>query len=363
MWAGTIRHDQGHRLYVVIGNDPAFRAVGQHYVFSPILGIGNYPSTVTLIAPQWAIGAAHNVVVNGQAVPGTHVLTINGEQFQIASNDVFVHPQWVLGGEDLTRGFDVALFRLPRPVKSATAFGLSSLQTPEGAVITSVGYGLTGSGFTGAVSLDGNRRGGYNTVDYVDDVTLRYDFDSPFRNTSVLGSPTPLALEFSAALGDSGCPMLLPSRNGTGARAFYLVGVCSGGLVSGRNSGAYGSVTVFARVSSFLPWIQSVFQGKEWPVWPMLGAMRKSAAQSEQIQLAYAERIRNHADFLAQGISVSMYGNFGVRTEGLEPEIQQKLRPPSLKEVVARNLNVVAAHPPEANASPRPLSERTPPLR
>lgn len=351
LWAGTVRHDQNNRLYVVMADDRAFQAVGQHQVFSPILGIGNYPATVTLIAPQWAIGAAHNVVWDGQAIPGTHVLTINGEQFQIASNDVFVHPEWVLGGEDLTRGFDVALFRLPRPIRTVTAFGLSSIQTPEGAVIASVGYGATGSGFTGAMSVDGKRWAGHNTVDYVDTATLRYDFDSPLRNSSVFGSATPLPLEYSAAIGDSGGPMLLPRRNGLGAQGFYLVGICSGGLVSGRSSGTYGSVTVFARVSACLPWMQSVLQGNEWPVWPMLGAMRKSAEQSAQIETAFAERIRTHADLFAQGISVSFYGDFGESPRAVELEIDRRLSPPSLWEVVSRNLKAVASHSPDADGS------------
>ena len=132
-----------------------------------------------------------------------------------------------------------------------------------GAVGTMIGYGLTGTGRTGATTLDGRKRGTQNVVDTYSGTAadtvriLLVDSGNPAnRRDSLYGLAAPLDLEGLIAPGDSGGGLFI----GDGAEA-GLVGVASyiRGF-DGRNDSDYSDTAAFTRISAFNSWIDETIQ-------------------------------------------------------------------------------------------------------
>ncbi len=242
-FAGVIRHDVKDSLYLALGNSPAYASVGQIYGTS--IDSAFYASG-TLIDPQWVLTAGH--VVDSAT---TLTFSIGGTAY-IASQWV-AHPNW---DGNLLAGYDIGLVHLSQPVYSVTPAVRYTGNKELGSIVTAVGFGMTGTGTTGAVTFDGKKRGTQNVIDQLYNPRLLLaDFDNPRnRRDSSMGSAKPLQLEGLIAPGDSGGGLFITTGEGT-----FLVGVHSFVAAwDGKPNSDYGDISGHVRVSAFNSWIDSV---------------------------------------------------------------------------------------------------------
>jgi hypothetical protein len=246
--AGTVRDDRSDSSYLNLAGLPGYAGVGQFIGTTSTYG---FSASGTLIAPDWILTAAHVV---DQATSLT---------FKIAGNS-YAASQWAYHSKwtgDLAAGYDIALVKLSSTpgIASATRYtGSSEL----GAVGTSVGYGKTGTGLTGAITFDGLKRAGNNVIDRFystrNDRTFLSDFDNPGNSKdSSYGSSTPLDLEYLIAPGDSGGGMFIDFGSGPLLAGVHSFGAAFDGLVDSD----YGDISGHTRVSVFNSWIDSIMGG------------------------------------------------------------------------------------------------------
>jgi hypothetical protein len=254
--------------------------------------------TGTLIAPNVVMTAAHvlkNTFFDPTPNPASWEFILHTD-YENASNEqkytvqaIQLHPGWDkrlsqkngLGdGDEL--GVDIALVFLKNPVVGVYPAKLPTGETEAvGSRIVLAGYGTTVDGVSGVInSKNSIRIGGENILDRtvveVDAPSvaegekgglIAVDFDSPQQDKNTLGSSasivdylgsgtsssSPLPLEASSAVGDSGGPAFLYHN-----QAWRTVGVVS----YGTSDSTYGDVTVYTRVASQMEWIKS-----HLPIW------------------------------------------------------------------------------------------------
>jgi len=219
--ASTIRDDVSDSEYQALGALSDFASVGT-LVGSLYTGCG------ILIAPDWVLTAAHLLTFST-----SETFTINGASY--TSSSLYRDPAWNGYG---TNGGDFALVHLNTPVTSVTPATLFTGTSELGMVGTYVGYGFTGTGLTGYKTLDGNKRAFQDIIDT--------DFNNPtnvygslFINPHNPSTGTAQPLEGCVAYGDSGGGVFVASTNGP-ANSYY------------------GNYSGFSRMSSGLPWIESI---------------------------------------------------------------------------------------------------------
>jgi hypothetical protein len=245
----TIRDDRSQSLYLNLGSQAIYGSVGR---IDETTKSSAYIGSGTLIAQNWVLTAGHMV----SGATGLK-FTVGGAQYTASS--WFYNPLW---NGNLTLGYDIGLAYLPTAVtnvKPATRYtGSSEL----GMMGTMVGYGMTGTGQTGAKTFDGNKRAAQNTIDGLYGSTgriLAVDFDNPKnKRDSMYGSSTPLNLEGLIAPGDSGGALFIDSKSGP-----LLAGVTSFGAAwDGKVNSDYGDIGGFMRVSKLNSWIDSIIGKK-----------------------------------------------------------------------------------------------------
>jgi hypothetical protein len=245
--AMVIRHDVPDRAYRARERDwPAMFAL---YVNKA----GHRDCVATLIAPQWAVTAAHctkdKPLVDAMAQPRPRFrIEIAGRPAII--DRVVRHP----GSERAQGGrfqdwVDLALVHLERPVTRVRPVLLHGAQDEEGMVVMLPGWGTTGNGATGLAKPDGLFRLAQNRVGGAQGGWLFWRFDSPEEK----GLAVPL--EGVSGPGDSGGPALIRTRAG-----LEIVGVSSSQQTGGKPEGVYGVLEGYVRVSQFAPWIRQVMQ-------------------------------------------------------------------------------------------------------
>ena len=239
-WGVTIRDDQPDQSYLDLAGSPDYASVGT--LSSGLTGCG------ILIAPDWVLTSAHLFIQSSGS------FTINGATY--TANQLIKHPQYVRGQE--LQGYDIGLAHLTTPVSGVTPATRYSASLEPVYVMTFVGFGMTGTGLTGANRADLKPRAFQNMADGDFGnaaVLLGSDFDNPHTAAdNGFGDPTPLLLEGSVANGDSGGGVFL-----TVASQTYLAGVISFvAATDGSANADYGDVTGFGRVSAFNTWINGI---------------------------------------------------------------------------------------------------------
>ncbi len=252
---GSIRHDVDPQAYLDLGANSAYSSVG-HIAFQD--ATGGYLASGTLIADNWVLTAGH-------VVAGTTSMdfTIGGQT--ISGTQFIPHPKW---NGDLLTGYDIGLVKLASSVSGVAPATLYTGSNELGNNSVAVGYGLTGTGLTGATTYDGQKRGGENALDAFYRSHPRKapriiltDFDNPLNaGDNQYGSAIPLGLEYLIAPGDSGGGLFFDiPGDGLGP---LLAGVHSFiGSFDGETNADYGDIAGHIRVSQFGNWISDIISG------------------------------------------------------------------------------------------------------
>jgi hypothetical protein len=316
------RHDLSWSNYVSLGQNgegfddfdfyPDLSVVGALISSRGALG------TATLIAPNYVVTAAH-VVKNDYddvANPNDWKFYLH-QDFSAASyeqvysiEEIILHPVWVsrqtttnkLGdGDEL--GVDLAIAKLTRSVTGVFPARLPSTDDdPLGERTVIAGFGTLVEGSSGTQDTSNKLRvGGENIIDrsvakvYKASVAesqrggvLGIDFDSSQAQHNVLVSgssiellgsgnsdASPLSLEASTAVGDSGGPAFVKTNG-----SWRVHGVVS----YGTTDSTYGDVTIYTRLASHYDWIMDhlpdwsdskLLGDSEWLENPWLGTFFK----------------------------------------------------------------------------------------
>lgn len=220
-----------------------------------------------LIAPEWAVTAAHTIPQHA----GVKQVRINGVLRDVER--VIVHPgytaapqvlieQAMASGEavlilvHLATADDIALLKLAKPVTDAEPAVRSARRDESGQIVKIVGRGATGAGSTGHDPRGPNRtelRRAFNRITSAHDRWMCYVFDEP---------PVALPLEGIGGNGDSGSPVLIEEDG-----QWRVAGLASWKLFHGdvRTSrpGRYGQTSCNVRLSHYAQWMDSVMTGRK----------------------------------------------------------------------------------------------------
>lgn len=248
----VIRHDTGYTRHIASEADyPG--------VF-PLAQQGRRKVCVaTVIAPQWALTAAHCVAetpLQATLADGaTYAVEINRQAHVIDA--LHLHPGWpgITSTHLQPQQVDLALVHLATPVSGSAVLEPYRGNGELAQTMTFLGWGFTGIGTTGSALDDGRLRFAHNAVMRADE-RLRFEFDDPRDRDGQ-------ALEFEGipGLGDSGGPALIAEDG-----AMCLAGIAVGelaGEVDSASAGRYGAVVVYERVSRHLDWIDSVINARQ----------------------------------------------------------------------------------------------------
>jgi DNA-binding beta-propeller fold protein YncE len=228
----------------------------------------------TLIAPRWAVTAAH---VAASLRPGSAV-TFGDRTYTVAR--VIVHPEGVAKA-GVPPEVDLALIELAEPVQDVAPLPLYRGQAEQGATMTIVGYGDFGTPAGPLSRADGRRRAVTNVVHDAGPRRLFLRFDQP---------PSGLPLEGVGGPGDSGGPVLIDVGG-----AWHLAGVSSASM-DGR-PGQYGVVDVYTRVGAYAAWIDATIAATPAP-------RARGASPERRYLYVVSPGIRNYVEHGGIGILV-----------------------------------------------------------
>ncbi|MCL2623576.1 MAG: trypsin-like serine protease, partial [Planctomycetaceae bacterium] len=254
---------------------PSDEFTGVVYVFVTDSAGNSFSGTGSLLTTGMHILTAAHVVFDdaGSPIPAQDITvrfdTASGSEWYNVSQN-YVHPTYTgVYAEEV----DLAVLTLERLAPlTAQRYDIYRGGDELGSVVTLVGYGRTGTGWTGNVIQDGLKRSGQNRYEaygtILDPVnnpnTLVFDFDNGFPQNDFLGyyfGIRDLGLgmdkECSIASGDSGGPGFIDGK---------IAGVCSyGGTftpsatdVTPALDSSFGEYAVEVRVSAYADWIDAI---------------------------------------------------------------------------------------------------------
>ncbi len=183
-------------------------------------------------------------------VGGAFHVEVDDEDYTISElvvHPAYKHPQQI-------EAVDLALIKLDRPVAGIRPLSLYNQLDEIDKVVSFVGWGFTGMGTPGMLDNDGKMRRAQNTVMNAGK-WLEFLFDDPREANSMA-----LPLEGVPGLGDSGGPALLETPQG-----LMIMGVALGEINNplATQQGAYGSISLYERVSTHYDWILGVIGEEE----------------------------------------------------------------------------------------------------
>lgn len=228
--AGTIDDDIADARYREYGETFApytARIVGVQTDDSPAF------ATCTLVAPEWALTAAH--VVEEMA----HCCVVTGTAAHKIDR-IVVHPEYVRIFAD-----DIALVHVETPFALKRYPPLTDGTEAVGSVCAAAGYGVTGKITVGFNTGDAEIRAGTMVLDYIEGTNYICRIDRG-------RSPLPFAI----APGDSGGGLYAAASDGR----TVLVGVNSFTSKRGKPPmrSAVGEESGHTRVAPYLDWIHEV---------------------------------------------------------------------------------------------------------
>ena len=228
------------------------------------LGGNTHGCSGTVIGPSSALTAAHCVDVSG----------LDSIDFTLPSGVTYnstswtIHPKWK---NNLGRGNDIAVVTFAANEFDGVTQSPLYAGPELGEIGVAVGYGITGTGSTGASGTFGDflsspLRAGENEIDQLGSWVkgwssniLLSDFDElDDEDESHFGLTAPLPFEYLIASGDSGGPLMI----GDVLDGYSIAGVAS--FVASNDGAAdssYGDLSGHTRVSSFASWIDGVING------------------------------------------------------------------------------------------------------
>lgn len=217
-----------------------------------------------LIAPQWAITAAHAITWQSEIKQ----VTINGVPRDVER--LVIHPgykkppqelldqalatwDWTLFRVLLSSSDDIALLKLAQPVTDVSPVAINKSNGEFGQIVKVIGKGATGNGVTGYEFSSSHRtelRRAHNKVTSAHGRWLCYMFDSP---------SDALPLEGGSGSGDSGGPILIQAE-----KDWLLAGLTSWADPQSaiRTPGRYGQISCNVRLSHYKDWIESVISAQ-----------------------------------------------------------------------------------------------------
>lgn len=191
----------------------------------------------TLIAPGWAITAAHVAASIGR----DSVVRFDARDYRVART--VIHPDGGLR-TGMPPEVDLALIELAQSVEGIAPVPLYDGSDELNRTLFIVGNGDYGDPRDGIRRSDGRRRAVTNVVHDAGPRRLFMRFDEP---------PAGLEQEGVGAAGDSGGPALID----VGGR-LMIAGVSSGSM-DGK-PGQYGVTDVYVRVGAYTTWINDVIR-------------------------------------------------------------------------------------------------------
>ena len=245
--ASTILHTVDSQLY----RDEAalYPMVGQ------VTGSG-FSGSGVMISDRWILTAGH--IAQSKASGGTFM--VGGINYTVQST--VLHPSF--GSSSGSFSHDLGLLYLSAPITGIGSAEMLRLDPPTsilGKEATYVGFGLSGTGLTGAPSTPIELRAFTNKIEFygrqygLTDTSFVSDFDDPFGQINRQDSePVATRLEGAVAPGDSGGGVFVTEN---GVR--YLIGINSySGYVSAATSNSkYGGLSGAVDLQHFHSWISA----------------------------------------------------------------------------------------------------------
>ena len=231
------RHDISDAAYLALESE--FPALFTLYKTEA----GHGDCIATLVAPQWAITAAHctrdkKFIEALAKEDGGHPVSIDGHVTSITH--VVRYP-----GSETFEAPDIAMLKLRAPITHVRPMPLYRETDEQGRRVLIPGWGGTGDGKMGLGQEDGFFRVAENIVDSADGPILWWIFDQPQPSGKAI------TLEGISGPGDSGGPALISTPDG-----LAVAGISAGQDSLEGPEGLYGVMELFIRISSLIPWIE-----------------------------------------------------------------------------------------------------------
>jgi len=245
--------------------DSSYIQLGKKAVFTPVGRIevnygGGYQAigSATLVDGNRLVSAAH--VFDSEALNGAVGVRVNFGHGRIENIDfqtpgvINIAPGW----NPTSLRNDVSVVFLSQSFNISPAQLYAGRRIHLSTPITFVGYGNTGTGFTGSSQFSIVKRGGQNALDLykMGGRDFEVDFDQPGNpSASSLGSPYPLPLEGLLGPGDSGGSVWLKRGH-----RWIMMGVNSYGIDWNNNGvqDSYGDRSGFVYLPRYVSWIRSL---------------------------------------------------------------------------------------------------------